>query len=155
MANNLDISLFRLINQYTYHILGGGIYIISGMLLVGREKYIKPYILVTIIIFSLLLYHFKLPLSAPVGGIGIFMLSMWLPLKSSSSLASLRPQSMWIHFTHPYFIYLYFIILSIKNTGLNLYIVLLIVSATVALFAKFLSILQQKNNFKFLNFLVS
>ena len=119
-----------------------------------KERFASLTTAIAALLAGLALFHFEFPFAASVGGIGLFILALCLPLRQSHVLTSLRLQSMWIYFTHEYVLFLFFVILSIGYTQLKPFVIMLIVFAKVALLAKALSSLQQKQTFKFLNTLV-
>lgn len=73
-ADNFDIVALKIFKTYTYNILGGGIYIILGMLLCGKK--INSYIILLLLIASFALTHFKLPFNTVVGGGRVVCLSI-------------------------------------------------------------------------------
>lgn len=154
-AKKFDIPCLKTFDTYTHNILGGGVYILSGMLMVGMNQILKPIVAFFLLMISLVLFYLDMPLSVEIGGIGLFIFALLLPAKQSQTLLSLRIQSMWIYFTHEYVLFIFFVVITVPKTEINPYLLMFIVFVTVALLAKVLNILQNKPNFNILNNLVS
>jgi len=154
-AKHFEIPILKTFDTYTHNILGGGVYILSGMLMVGLYQFFKPIVAIFLLLISVFLFYLDMPLSVEIGGSGLFVFALLLPIRKSYTLLSLRIQSMWIYFTHEYVLFLFFVVITVPQTGINPYLLMFIVFVTVALLAKSLNILQTKPNYKVLNDLVS
>lgn len=141
---------------FPFRVLGGGAYIISGMFLYKYFKFAKNWsVILSIMIFSILLFYYHLPLNPLFGGMALFMIACVLPLKNLSNIClKLRFQSMWIYYLHMYFIVTAIIIATNLGFILKLWPTFLIVSVITTIFAVILTYLQNIKTFKFLDKLV-
>ncbi len=154
-SKHFDIYGLKIFYTYTANILSGGVYILFGMLLARIDKVLRYSFAVSLLLISFILYYFDLPLNTEIGGIGLVIISLCLPVRESKTLSSFRSQSMWIYFTHEYVLFILFVVFSIRQTHLNPYLMMSIVFIIVATLAKILSILQEKPHFKYLKSLIN
>lgn len=152
ISDNLLEERFKF---FTERILGGGIYILSGMITYQFKKYIGYSVPFICIVLSILLFYFKLPYDKLLGGIGFFLIALNITLESSPFLLNLRNQSMWIYYLHEYILFLFFIIIGIKNLFPNPWLILLMVFFVSALFAFTINRIQNITESKILRFLIS
>lgn len=154
---HFDISAIKKFDIYTRNILGGGVYILSGMQLAraGKANLFRWTYSVPLLLFGMILFHFKLPFAELIGGLALFIIALKLPILQSKFFYTLRMQSMWIYFTHEYVLFFFFIVFHVGQTSLNPYLLMLIVFATVGILAIILNKLQVSPHFKFLNSLIS
>ncbi|MDE5929627.1 MAG: acyltransferase, partial [Muribaculaceae bacterium] len=145
----------NLLKTYTSHLLSGGIYILSGMILHDCKKTNSYSFAAICIAVSLALGYFKMPYNPVIGGIGLFAIALKLPLRATARTLSLRYQSMWIYYLHEYVLFATFILLSMKDFMSNPWLMMAVVFFFVAFLAYVMNRLQNQPRYKVLNFLVS
>lgn len=142
------------LNFMPFRVLGGGLYLLCGMLCFKAMPRLRngalPYIMIAA---SIAMYYASLPGSELIGGTGLFLAALRLPVHNSARLCSgLRAQSMWIYYLHMVFIFAAKFILGIDAA--NHWTVLAATAAASCLSAIALSHLQEKPRFSFLARLV-
>ena len=142
------------LNIMPFRVLGVGLYLLCGMLCFKAMQRLShgplPYIMIAT---SITMYYASLPGSELIGGTGLFLAALRLPVHNSARLCSgLRAQSMWIYYLHMVFIFAAKFILGIDAA--NHWIVLAATAAASCLSAIALSHLQNKPRFSFLARLV-
>lgn len=106
--------LLRTVNVLIQRPFGGGMYIMSGLLISDylRHRPIRATPGFVAIAASIILYVFSLPFWELFGGVGLFVLSCSLKLPESGIYKVLRSQSQWIYYTHMYVLLLVSTVLS-------------------------------------------
>lgn len=151
-GGNQFVSLF---NTLTSRTLGGGIYIIAGIIIYKYETRLSNYYsVISLIIYSIVSYFLNLPFSALSGGVAIFLFSLLLKPHESATYLILRKLSMWIYYIHMLVIFPYITIAHHYNHSLNLWSTYVICSIITFIVAIILNWLSSTNRFKWLNALI-
>lgn len=138
-----------------FRAIGGGCYILAGMLCHGFAGYLEkqPWLWPALTAAGIVMYLTAVPTAELIGGIGMFLAALRLQFPQSSSTAtSLRYQSMWIYYLHMIFIFAATFVFE-RSTSDHWIVLAIICTATAA--ASFsLTRLQEKPRFHFLSNLV-
>lgn len=142
-TNTFDRELLSLVKLLTIRQMGGGIYIISGMVCYKYQDFISKNILtVSFIAASLILYYYRLPFWQLMGGTTIFMIALNIRLKPDSSYLWLRSQSMWIYYLHMYpvfFIHLYIVKFGVQLGFPEAFLIASVASLMIAITIQYAS----------------
>jgi len=114
-------------------LLGGGIYILSGMIFFHRDKISKlpAWLGPLILTASFVLCYLQLPLYQPLGGIALCIIGLRLSLGGNGVWMYLRNMSMWIYYLHMIFVY----ILHVNTTMSVGYFYISATTSTIAMSA--------------------
>lgn len=156
-SSHIDFRILIYFREITKNTLGGGIFLVMGMLLYDSKLTAKigRAIILLLISSSIVLKYIDAPYWEIIGGISFFIIAIKLPTFSHSLMLNLRTQSMWIYYIHEYFLFIFFCVLTIENYIQNPWIIMALVLFIIAIAAYILSKLQKCHRFKFLNFIVS
>lgn len=153
-TTNLPLYLQYLCKLLPIRAIGGGGYLLCGILIFKTYTYIaKAYFSILLIGISIVLHIFNLPCYEMIGGISIFLFATLLNIDKKRFSSSLRVQSMWIYYLHMYVIFILLSISKIKGIQLQLWPTYFTVLFITMLIAYILSVLQTKPRLKFLRIL--
>lgn len=96
--------------------MGGGLPILSGMLLYSFRELFKPIYFIILLCLSFVMRCYgNLPFIPQIGAIGLFGLAWFFSINyNGKSFMRLREQSMWIYFTHMIIVAVAFKIINIE-----------------------------------------
>lgn len=142
-------------NTLTHRTLGGGIYMLAGIVIYKYETVLRNYYaVIAIIIYSLVSYFLNLPFSALAGGISLFLFALLIKMSESETFLTLRKLSMWIYYIHMLVIFPYITIAHHYNRPLNLWETYAACSIISLIVAIILNMLSSRHSFKWLNILI-
>lgn len=150
-----DSQAIRIFNMLTHRTIGGGIYILGGIIIYKYENQLRNYyVVIAMTIYSLISYFFHLPFSALAGGISLFVFALMLNPPQSEVFLTLRKLSMWIYYTHMLVIFPYITIAHHYDMPLNLWYTYAACSMASLIIAIILNRLSYLYPFKWLSILI-
>lgn len=153
LGENFYAKWFSLLTART---LGGGLHIMSGVML-SRTGYLpKSAMALVLVALSVVLFVFSLPYWELCGGCALFVLALrFNKVLWSCGTLGWRSMSMWIYYLHMYVIFTLMLFLTRNGILLTPIVFMAIVSAGVIVLAGVLTRLQHVKGFRWLNYLVS
>ncbi len=116
---SLHCSEIEQIFRLTYRTIGGGIYIVAGMLLYRNPALNKAIPTITCFCVSILLFLYELPFWELFGGIAFVNLSITIQPHPNWIYLMLRNLSMWIYYIHMYPIFFIAVTCKLYDIKIN------------------------------------
>lgn len=126
-------EIVHILKTLTARTLGGGIYILTGLLFYRWRNLHKGRLLLSILLIavSLIIFFLKLPFWQPIGGLGVVISGLYISLPRTPIWLGLRYQSMWIYYIHMYILTAIVFIFHIINMRNHAVFLITIYTATI------------------------
>lgn len=148
-------SLLGLFNMLTRRTLGGGVYIMSGLLLYQCRFIPSVGLSLSLIAVSVLLFVMQLPYWELCGGVALFAIALRIGKSGGTSSSWWRSMSMWIYYLHMYVIFFFCIYLGLKDIFLTAPVLYVAVIVPAIAISALLVRLQKTKPCQWLSFLIS
>ena len=150
-----DISLLKPFNLLTHRTLGGGTYIMAGIILYRMRFVPSLWLSLGLVVVSVSLFILKLPYWELCGGVALFALAVRINSSEASPRTWWRLMSMWIYYLHMYVIFFLSLYFGAKGEFLTAPVLYCIVLALAVVLSALLVRLQAIKSCSWLNFLIS
>ena len=150
-----DISLLKLFNLLTQRTLGGGTYIMAGIILYRMRFVPSLWLSLAFVAVSVLLFVLHLPYWELCGGVALFAVALRINSSESSPRTWWRSMSMWIYYLHMYVIFFLSLYFGAEGEFLTAPVLYCIVLALAVALSALLVRLQATKSCAWLNFLIS
>lgn len=104
-AFDYDNAILKMYKILFHRSLQSGVFIMGGMLIQSSRYRIDKLAICIMLLISVALRYFNLPLSDLIGGIALFATGLKLTFSDFSRCIKLRQLSMWIYYTHMLVLY--------------------------------------------------
>lgn len=135
--------------------LGGGIYIMSGIILYRGHRLPRPATSIVLVVASVILFCLKLPYWELCGGIAFFTTAIYASRLLTKPTRRYRKMSIWIYYTHMLVIFAYIVWHGFNGTSATASGLYIATVFPVVVISAILTRLQDVREFKFLRYLIS
>ena len=155
IGNVTAVNLCNWISLLSARTLGGGIYVMIGVIMYKRNLPKDYCWIVCAISVSVALCYFSLPFWELFGGIAVFMVGYRITSLPSLIAKECRYESMWIYYMHMYVIFAMICICRQMSITINIWLGYVMALSIVIMIAICLLRLQDTKSFSWLKCLVS
>ena len=155
IGSDIGAKILSILSLCTSRTLGGGVYVMTGVILAKTNFSHKRMLCIASICGSVVLFYCNLPFWELCGGLALFLSACEISSISSRIANRLRVLSMWIYYLHMYVIVIMIYICRQLSCCMDIYFAYVTALTVVVLISLILTYLQTRRGCGWLNRLVA